>query len=218
MNAPLRSKADPAPMSQVASRRRATTPEAPSGETGFRVELTEGVLHVTLFGQLPLNWLGQLGAALSRRGIGIHGAYAERDGAGGWQAVLQVRAEDTDELEALDYVALCDEHAPESSAPQRPRLTHFELWRAPSGMLELHVEGPDELGFLSALFGRLAFHGLFAARLSASTHGDRIDDALLLRSVGGSAPSDTTEKALRQTLTRLCAEPPSGPQLERRKR
>jgi hypothetical protein len=156
-----------------------------------------------LFGRLTLNWLGQLGAALSRRSIGIVDVDAARDASGRWRAIVHVRAPRGSEATRLDYFALARESAPDSSDPGRPRLERFELTRLASGMLELRVQGKDELGFLSALFARLAFLGLFAERVHATTHADRIDDLLTLRGVGGVAPSEATEKALTSTLARL---------------
>ncbi len=171
--------------------------------SGFTVEVSGDELAVSLFGHLTLNWLGQLGAALSRRSIAIVDVDAARDASGRWRAIVHVRAPRASEAAHLDYFALAGEGAPDSSDPARPRLEHFELTRLASGMLELRVQGKDELGFLSALFARLAFLGLFADRVHATTRADRIDDVLTLRGVGGIAPSEASEKALASTLARL---------------
>lgn len=198
MNEPARKQSERPRTSRISPLLPERTPAS-----GFSVEVRGHELTVSLFGHLTLNWLGQLGAALSRRGIGIVDVDAVREASGHWRALVQLRAPRGSEAEHLDYFALASEHAPDSSDPTRPRLEYFELTRLSSGMLELRVEGRDELGFLSALFARLAFLGLFADRIHAKTHADRIDDVLLLRGVGGGAPSEGIEKSLANTLSRL---------------
>jgi hypothetical protein len=154
-----------------------------------------------------------LSAALSRRHISIRGARAEREPDGSWQGVLELRADDlcsddrcekrTDELYSIDYLALTEEAEQDGSDPTRPRLESFHLVRDVCCSLELHVRAADELGFLSALFVRLGFLGLFPEKVRATTVGDRIDDTFVLHGVGGAVPSAAAERALRAVLTRL---------------
>jgi hypothetical protein len=182
---------------------------------GFRVDpVCPTVARVTLWGRLPLAWLGQLSAALSRRGIGIRDVRADREQDGSWQVVLELSAEEvrtaphTQELSRIDYLALTEEPAPDASDPTRPRLASFYLGRDVESSLELQVRAKDELGFLSALFVRLGFLGLFPVKVRATTVGERIDDTFVLHGVGGAPPSSAAERALRTVLTRL-ARPPS---------
>jgi UTP:GlnB (protein PII) uridylyltransferase len=185
---------------------------------GFRVDpVCPTVARVTLWGRLPLAWLGQLSAALSRRGIGIRDVRADREQDGTWQVVLELCAEKmraaphAQELSRIDYLALTEELAPDSSDPSRPRLMSFYLGRDVYSSLELQVRAEDELGFLSALFVRLGFLGLFPVKVRATTVGDRIDDTFMLHGVGGAAPSVAAERALRAVLTRLTRPPSERP-------
>ncbi len=107
------------------------------------------------------------------------------------------------ELPFIDYLALTEEAAPDSSDSSRPRLDGFHLVRDECGSLELHVRATDELGFLSSLFVRLGSLGLFAQSVRATTWGDRVDDTFVLHGVGGAAPSAAAERALHAVLTRL---------------
>jgi hypothetical protein len=115
----------------------------------------------------------------------------------------------------LDLLSLTEEVASAPRDPAQPRLSSFRLTRLPDELLELVVTGPDEVGFLSALFARLGFLGLFPDRISATTRSGRIDDTLTLRGIAGEAPSTGTEQALRTALTRITsqsgrAKTPSG--------
>ncbi len=185
---------------------------------GFRVDpVCPTVARVTLWGRLPLAWLGQLSAALSRRGIGIRDVRADREQDGSWQVVLELSADEvrtaphTQELSRIDYLALTEEPAPDTSDPSRPRLMSFYLGRDVESSLELQVRGKDELGFLSALFVRLGFLGLFPVKVRATTLGERIDDTFVLHGVGGAPPSSAAERALRAVLTRLTRPPSPKP-------
>ena len=167
-------------------------------------------LHVTLWGDLGLGWLGRLSSALARRGISIQTAQAVRRPDDSWRGSLELdtTASTLDPL-ALDYRALCGED-PGLPDGQSPSLERFRIERTETGAISLRLFGLDRIGLLSGLLERMEFLGLFPERLRVTTNGQFVDDTIWLRGVAGHMPSPSAEQALFDMLSRLRSAPLDG--------
>jgi len=173
--------------------------------SGFELQRSENAeMALTLWGDLGLGWLGRLANALSRRGIGIESVDAIRRADGSWFGTLQLGvAHATIAPTELDYFSLCSEGPEDRGAARELRLDRFQIERTAAGALELHLNGPDEVGFLAAVLDRCEFLGLFPERLKVTTDQGTINDVLWLRGVANNAPSAEAERALRAQFMRL---------------
>jgi hypothetical protein len=71
-----------------------------------------------------------------------------------------------------------------------PRLSSFEVRRRADRQLEMHLEAPDELGFLGRLLSRISALTLLPSELHIPTPwGDAIQDRLVLGGIGNAPPS-----------------------------
>jgi len=162
--------------------------------------LTEKAARVELEGELPVGWLGNLAAGLSRRGVSIVRGSAERQGRG-WRAAFEVVADESQagHPKDLDFVAFALEEAGDGSEPVQLESFVLNVPRR-SSAIELTVRGRDRRGFLAALLERLALLGLFPERISVETVHGSAADTFWLHSLGGSAPTSRSVDALREFL------------------
>jgi len=167
-------------------------------------------LHVTLWGDLGLGWLGRLSGALARRGISIQTAQAVRRPDDSWRGSLELdtTASTLDPL-TLDYGELCGEDAGLPDG-QSPALERFRIERTETGAISLRLFGLDRIGLLSGLLERMEFLGLFPERLRVTTNGQFVDDTIWLRGVAGHMPSPSAEQALFDMLSKLRSAPLDG--------
>jgi hypothetical protein len=167
-------------------------------------------LHVTLWGDLGLGWLGRLSGALARRGISIRTAQAVRRPDDSWRGSLELdTTASTGDPLTLDYGELCAED-PGLPDGQSPALERFRIERTETGAISLRLFGLDRIGLLSGLLERMEFLGLFPERLRVTTSGQFVDDTIWLRGVAGHMPSPSAEQALFDMLSRLRSAPLDG--------
>ena len=81
-----------------------------------------------------------------------------------------------------------------------PRLARFELKRRTDQLLELKVEGPDQIGFLAAILSRVSILSLFPSCLEIDTQNSQFRDVIVLRGISGRGPSEAAYQALERML------------------
>jgi hypothetical protein len=146
------------------------------------------------------HWLVFLLAGLAQSQVSVVAGRAQQTGLD-WDARLMVDFRGTSaEPDSLDY-ALMAESKPPSSITTAPKISRYNLARRPDGSLQLHVQGPDQLGFLGRFLGRLALVMLFPVEIEINTMLGQINDSVVLRGIGGTAPDESARAAL-ETLLR----------------
>jgi hypothetical protein len=170
--------------------------------TGFKVIKNPGGLHtLNIWGRLPPDWMGNLSSGLSKNRINIISATAKKTKVS-WSAEFEIMpdrfAEDPDKL---DFLALA-KSAAHSDAAASLSLEKLVVGEPDTndGALYLEITARDQLGFLGALLGRLAFFSLFPETMIIETTNGRIFDRFWIKGVGGSIPSGSAIKSVRQKL------------------
>jgi hypothetical protein len=171
------------------------------GDEPFTVALRRegaGRLELRLDGRLPVDWAVRLSSGLAAAHIDIVAASAHRQGPSDWHARLVCEAPgalfDTAALRRMVTT-------PSPAAAARwPAIAAFTLEPTAAGPWRLRIEAADALGFLGELLRALALHGVFARALDVATHRGRVDDVLLLSSMGQPSLSPTAQATLERML------------------
>ncbi len=145
------------------------------------------------------HWMVFLLSGLADRQVSVLGGCATQQISHTWEAVFQLDFRNSGITpESVNYLALTGHNA--SYAPAAPPiLSAFQMRRRADNALEITVQGPDQIGFLSKLLGGVSLLALYPTELEINTIGGQIKDRVVLRGIGGSAPRDSTEASL-QTL------------------
>ena len=161
----------------------------------------DGLVHVSLWGRLPLGWPSALSAGLTERGVSIVSGFARRN-VGNWDAELAVRSSTHGDATQVDYLGLAVKGS--APTPEVPivleRFTLERSLQAGAERLLLDVWGEDRVGFLGSLLGRLAGLSLFPEVMAIETRASTVIDSFTLRAIGGMRPTDAVEKALHAQL------------------
>ncbi|HEX8552903.1 MAG TPA: hypothetical protein VF681_15270 [Abditibacteriaceae bacterium] len=146
------------------------------------------------------HWLVFLLAGLAQSQVSVVSGRAQQTGLD-WTARLMVDFRGASARpDSLDYAVMA-ERKPASPVMTAPKLTSYNLARRADGSLQLHVQGPDQLGFLGRFLGRLALVMLFPVEIEINTVMGQIHDRVVLRGIGGTAPDESARAAL-ETLLR----------------
>ena len=145
-------------------------------------------------------------AGLSAAEISVVRGFARRSAPRLWLAELTIEPRGLVLPLALDFVALASARAVEGGPVV---LFDYAISRSPSGALLLQVTGADRVGFLSSLLHALAGLTLFPEEMSVETRDGLAQDGLLLRGIGGGAPSAGAHQALELLLKRGREAPPN---------
>jgi hypothetical protein len=100
----------------------------------------------------------------------------------------------------LDYIMMAQRRS-SSIDVQNPKLNRYEVFRRPDLALEVRLEGPDQIGFLSRLLGRFSLLMLFPAEIEINTVAGVIRDRVVFKGLGGTVLDDNARTAL-DTLLR----------------
>lgn len=160
----------------------------------------EGFYELSLHGRLHRpHWVAQLFAALSQLHISIISGEATQIKGGEWTAKFLLDfSNSTADPKQLDYSAFA-EQSPTGERTTTPKLSRFEIVRRPDQLIEVRLEGPDQIGFLAAILGKVSVLALFPAMLEIDTVAGQIKDCIVLRGIADRGPSE----AAFQTLDRL---------------
>lgn len=161
----------------------------------------EGYHQLSLYGRLHRpHWVAQLFAALSQLHVSIISGHASQIKSGEWTSkfLLNFSGSNADP-NRLDYNALAEQDLPGERAVT-PKLHHFDLRRRADQLIELRVEGPDQIGFLASILARVSGLALFPSMLEIDTIAGRINDCIVLRGIADRGPSEAAYQSLDRML------------------
>jgi hypothetical protein len=169
----------------------------PSGKNSYELTL-EGRTHSP-------HWFVHLFASLSQLQVSIISGHAEQVGPGEWEStfMLDFSRSSADPTE-LDYSAFATQNT-KLDRSITPKLSRFKLVRRPDQLLDLQLEGPDQIGFLASILGRVSGLALFPSLLEIRTVTGQIKDAIVLRGIGNRPPSEEAYQALGTMLRSFVA-------------
>jgi hypothetical protein len=177
--------------------------------TSTLLRLPNGLWELVIQGDFSHpHWMAFLFSGLSKYGASVvsgRGAQKDRQ----WEAriTLDFRSSTTNP-ELLDYVGLA-QLKPSISDPVAPRLNSYQITRRLDQSLEVALQGPDQLGFLGRVLSRLSLLMLFPIEVEINTLAGTIRDRIILRGIGGAAPSEAAQKSL-DILLKAFITPPSS--------
>lgn len=184
------------------------TATAPSTTPTISVQrLPDGAVEVGLRGEFPHpHWLAYLLRCLAESQISLVSGRAVQNDALDWDAriVLDFRLSQL-APESLDYVALARQRLTTATLAA-PQLSGFRIVRRSDRQLEVHLEAPDQAGFLGRLLTRVSSLGLFPSEMEIATVGGQIRDRMVFRGIMNKAPTDTVQKSL-EAMCRLMTAP-----------
>jgi hypothetical protein len=162
---------------------------------------TEGMYQLKLQGRLHRpHWVAQLFSALAQLHISIISGEATQGKGGEWTSsfLLDFSGSSADPRH-LNYTAFA-EQAPSGERLAAPKLSRFELSRRPDQLIEIRLEGPDQIGFLASVLARVSGLALFPSKLEIDTTDGKIKDSIVLRGIGDRGPSEAAYQSLNRML------------------
>ena len=149
------------------------------------------------------HWLAFLFSGLSLAGVSVVSGRAIQNQTQ-WNAkcVLDFSGSQT-APESLDYVSLALQRPTSSGGAKSPVLSGFQIARRGDQSLEVWLQGPDQIGFLGRVLGRLSLIMLFPIEIEINTVAGQIRDTIVFRGIGGMAPNDDAQKSL-EILLKSC--------------
>ena len=160
-----------------------------------------GMYELKLHGRLHRpHWVAQLFTALAQSHVSIISGEASQEKGGEWKSsfVLDFSGSSADPQQ-LNY-AVFAEQAPSGERLPAPKLSRFELSRRPDLLIELRLEGPDQIGFLASVLARVSGLALFPSKLEIDTMAGQIKDCIVLRGIGDRGPSEAAYQSLDRML------------------
>ena len=163
-----------------------------------------GFHELRLQGPFPHpHWIAFLFAGLAQSGVSVVSGRAVQDDKQEWDARINLDFKNSKVTpESLDYIALAA-RKPVSADMTIPRLSRFQITPRYDGSLEVTLEGPDQIGFLGRLLGRLSLLMLFPSELDINTVSGTIRDRIVLRGIMGTLPAQTMKESLETLLKGL---------------
>lgn len=161
----------------------------------------EGLHELSMHGRLHRpHWVAQLFAALSQLHVSIISGRARQIKGGEWESKFLLNFSNSSaDPKHLDYSALA-EQSPPGERGATPKLSHFELVRRSDQLVEVRLEGPDQIGFLAAILARVSGLALFPAELEIDTVAGQIKDCIVLRGIADRGPSEAAFQSLDRML------------------
>jgi len=161
----------------------------------------EGLYRLSLHGRLHRpHWVAQLFSALAQLRISIISGEASQEKGGEWtSSFLLDFADSSADPHHLNYTAFTEQPAT-GERHAAPRLSRFEITRRPDQLIELRLEGPDQIGFLASVLARVSGLALFPSKLEIDTMAGKIKDSIVLRGIGDRGPSEAAYQSLDRML------------------
>jgi hypothetical protein len=160
----------------------------------------EGYYRLKLEGRIHRpHWVAQLFSALAGLRISVVSGEAMQTKGGDWTSsfLLDFSGSAADP-QHLNFSAFTEQ--PAGDRPPPPKLTRFEIVRNTEQLIELRLEGPDQVGFLASILLRVSGLALFPSKLEIDTVAGRIKDAVTLRGIGDRGPSEAAYQSLERML------------------
>jgi hypothetical protein len=164
----------------------------------------EGIYELSLEGRVDRpHWVVQLFHALSMRQVSIISGNATQVKLGIWESkfLLDFSKSSADPLR-LDYPAFAEQNVSMNQSIT-PKLSRFKLERRPDQYLDLRLEGPDQIGFLASVLGKVSAMALFPSSLEIRTVAGQIKDYLILSGIADRPPTESAYQALGTMLRRF---------------
>jgi hypothetical protein len=166
------------------------------------ISTVDGMHELSLQGRIHRpHWIIQLFGSLSALQVSIISGQATQEKRGEWKSrfILDFSNSSADPKH-LDYAAFSEKTPSGDRSAMAPKLTRFELSRRPDQQLELKLEGPDQIGFLASILGRVSVFALFPSSLEIDTLRGQIRDVIVLRGIGDRGPGDAAYQSLERML------------------
>lgn len=161
------------------------------------------------------HWMAHLLSNLSEAHVSVVSGQACQMEDSCWDARLTLDfRSSTATPEVLDFVAMAQRRsaAVDWSPPQ---VSQFLITRRRDQQIELLVEGPDQIGFLSRLLTKVSVLGLFPSELEINTVAGQIRDRLVLRGITAMGPTRTVQSALEAVFRLMRSSTPASPEVLR---
>lgn len=167
------------------------------------LRLPNGLYSLSIKGQFTHpHWMAFLFAGLAMSGISVVSGRAVQ-AESGWDAQISLDfSRSNAKPEALDYVAMALQK-PLTTDATAPILIKFQITRRVDSSLEVALEGPDQIGFLGRILGRLSLLMLFPTEIEINTVSGTVRDRLVLRGIGGTPPTAVAQSSLETVLRAL---------------
>lgn len=161
------------------------------------IRLPSGHYELSLDGRLTHpHWVAFLFTGLAKSNVSVVAGQAKQQDIQQWSARFNLDFSKSRMMpESIDYVGL-SQHKSGAIDMQNPVLTKYEILRRADQSLEVRLEGPDQLGFLSRLLGRFSLLMLFPTEIEIRTVGGQVRDRLVFRGMGGTPPDETARVSL----------------------
>ncbi len=161
----------------------------------------DGMYQLKLHGRLHRpHWVAQLFSALAQLHVSIISGEASQEKGGEWTSSFVLDfSSSTADPHHINYTAFADQ-APSGDRPAAPKLSRFEVSRRPDQLIDLRLEGPDQIGFLASILLRVSGLALFPSKLEIDTMAGKIKDSIVLRGIGDRGPSDAAYQSLERML------------------
>ena len=160
-----------------------------------------GVYELNLTGQIHrLHWVVQLFYALSQLQVSIISGDARQVKIGEWNSRFVLDFSNSPANPShLDYAGFAERDAA-LNRTITPKLSGFQLDRRPDQLLDLRLDGPDQIGFLASILGKMSGFALFPSSLEIRTVAGKIQDSFILRGIGERPPSDSAKESFTKVL------------------
>ncbi len=171
----------------------------------------EGLHELSMHGRLHRpHWVAQLFASLSQLHVSIISGRARQIKGGEWESKFILNFSNSSaDPKGLDYSTLA-EQTPSGERGAPPKLSYFEIIRRSDQLIELRLEGPDQIGFLASMLNRVSGLALFPAELEIDTVGGKIKDCIVLRGIADRGPSEAAFQSLDRILRSFMTVTPVG--------
>ncbi len=166
--------------------------------------LANGSYELSIYGFFPHpHWMVFLFSGLADSKVSVLSGKAIQDSTRRWDATFRLDFKHSDATpEYMDYVALAQTKSLLSGTGM-PKLTAFRLARKRDEGIEVHLEGPDQVGFLGKLLSQASLLALFPVEMEVNTVSSHIQDRIVFRGFGGLAPDAHADVALKNLLNNL---------------
>lgn len=167
-------------------------------------QLANSSYELSIYGFFPHpHWMVFLFSGLADIKVSVISGKAIQDSTRRWDATFRLDFTQSTALpDRVDYVALAQTKSAHSGMAL-PKLTSFRLNRQRDQSVEVHLEGPDQIGFLGRLLSQASLLALFPVEMEVSTVSSHIQDRIVFRGFGGLPPDAHVDVTLQNLLNNL---------------